>query len=94
MLLKAVILIYIAFLAFLAVYLLTRLHKQFIIFNVEANQSLQKLLTVVAIALLAVAVGGIFIVFLLPKQYNFITLFASVIVIFFFTLRLTKYLNK
>lgn len=93
MLLKIVILIFIAMLLVLAAYLLTHRDKQFIIFNAKDDEKLQKIMTSVASALIVISVIGVVIAFTLPKQFNFITLFASVLVIFFFTISLTKHLN-
>lgn len=89
--LKIVMLIFIAFIIFLGIYLLNHRTKIFIIFNAKSNPKLQGTMTLVAYALFVVAAFGLLFLFLLPKGFNYITLFLAVIIIFYFTLMLTKY---
>lgn len=66
--------IFILVLAVLAVYLLTHLHKAFLIFNPDATPRVRSAMIVTSILLLATCVGGIFILISMPAKWNLITL--------------------
>ncbi|WP_125608301.1 hypothetical protein [Lapidilactobacillus bayanensis] len=72
--------IFILVLAILAIYLLTHLHKAFLIFNPDATPRVRSAMLVTGILLLATCLGGILILILMPAKWNLITLILGSII--------------
>lgn len=72
--------IFILVLAILAIYLLTHLHKAFLIFNPDATPRIRTAMIVTSILLLATCVGGVLILILMPAKWNLITLIVGSVV--------------
>lgn len=84
-------LIFIALLILTAAYLLwSQRHGQFLIYNFETNPKVKNLFVFTSIALLIVAAIGVFILFSLSREFNFITLVLGSIIVMIFSLSFLK----
>lgn len=94
MVIYIVMIIFILLLLLTAAYMLwSERHGQFLIFNFNDDSKLSTLFTVTSVALFVVSFLGIFILFTLSKDYNFITLILGTLTILFFSISFNRY-NK
>lgn len=94
MLIYVVMIIFILILLLTGAYMLwSERHGQFLIFNFSNDSKLSTLFTVTSVALFVVSFLGIFILFTLSKNYNFITLILGTLIILFFSVSFNRY-NK
>lgn len=66
--------IFILLLAILATYLLTHLHKAFLIFDPDATPRIRAAMIVTSLLLFVTCIAGVFILILMPAKWNLITL--------------------
>jgi uncharacterized BrkB/YihY/UPF0761 family membrane protein len=89
-LITVAMIIFIILLLILAIYLLTHLSKDFLIFKPESTPRIRQMMLVTSVLLFIVAIGGLLILWLAPAKANLITLIAGSIVAAGFALILTN----
>ncbi|MFC6316281.1 hypothetical protein ACFQHW_11980 [Lapidilactobacillus achengensis] len=82
-------LIFIALLLLLAVYLLSHLSKDFLIYKPDSSPRIRKAMLITGILLLVISAAGLVILFTASAKSNLITLVGASIVVAGFALSLT-----